>query len=92
MMSHSKISTKDERTYIETVENIRKKGSDVRAKISKYRGINIKMGRFTNEDLLKSKAVVEIKKGTEYLQKKTLEMRREVEIWQEYCSSQYSRD
>jgi hypothetical protein len=50
------------------------------------------MGRLTNADLLKSKGVVEIKKGTEYLQKKTLEMRREVEIWQEYCSSQYSRD
>lgn len=75
-MSHSKQSTKDERTYTETVDSIRRKGSDVRAKISKYRGTNTRSARLTNEDLLKSKAIVEVKKGTEYLQKKTLEMRR----------------
>lgn len=75
-MYHSKQSTNDGRSYTETVDSIRKKGSDIRAKISKYRGTNIRSTRLTNEDLLKSKAIVEIKKGTEYLQKKTLEMRR----------------
>jgi hypothetical protein len=46
--------------------------------------------RLASSELLKSRAVVELKKGTEWMQKKVLEQRREVEVWREYCSSQTS--
>jgi hypothetical protein len=60
------------------VENIRKKSSDVRIKIDKYRGSNASVPLLLNNELLRSKGVAELKKGTEWLQRKALEIKKEV--------------
>ena len=68
-MTHTQKS-ENERIYTDMIENIRRKSSEVRSKIEKYRGDNASVPTIVSSELLRGKEVAELKKGTEWLQKK----------------------
>lgn len=64
--------------YKKIVGDIRVRSEEVRAKLQKYRGTATSRPRLLGNEELRGCGVEELKRGAEWLQHRTIELRREV--------------
>lgn len=76
--------------YKKVIVDIRARSEELRAKLQKYRGSATSRPKLLSSEDLRCCGVEELKLGAEWLQRRTIELRREAETLQSYCLNQFS--